>query len=111
MNMQDLCVVEQAHGKHCGTIALMHLGIAMGKWDTGDEAAARTWHRILLHAQQRRGGGNEHLELGVSCLAELLQNKGVPSGKALERARQAIKRIGLAQVQQALSQKDAWRAL
>ena len=46
----------------------------------------------------------------VQELAELLEQKGVPAAKTKERARLAIKKFGLFNVQRAMTNRDPWRA-
>ena len=57
----------------------------------------------------RRGTGGDQAALQI--LMDLLISKGVPEANAKDRAQQAIKRIGLPQIQAALKQPDQWRAL
>ena len=104
--------VKQNGGQHCGTVALFNLGHALGKWQkAAEESDLITLHKILLHHQNRVGHGPEHHDLAVKSLAELLEQKGVPNGRSMERAKTAIKKLGLFSVQKAMSQSDPWRSL
>ena len=104
--------ITQHGGHHCGVIAAYNLGRALGKWQKEvEEGDLLTWHKILLHRQNRVGHGPDHQELALQTLAELLEQKGVPLAKTKERARQAVKKLGLFSVQKALCSQDPWRAL
>ena len=54
------------------------------------------------------GGAGDLVGMG---LASLLREKGVPSGRALERANQAVDRLGAHAIQDAMTSRNPWKAV
>ena len=105
------CEVEQNGGFHCGTVALLHMGLCLQLWTKSDEATATMWYDHLKRQQMRLGTGSTREQAIVQWLQEFLPSKGVPAAQAEQRARQAVKRLGISGLEQAIKQKDPWRAL
>ena len=106
---------SQEASNTCGTIALLHLGQAIGYWQNRPLPDEDQWHATLL----RRNEG-EILAFGFEdadeyqVLRELqdeLSKHGVPPEKTEERATLGIKKMGLNAVQMALRSKNVWAAL
>ena len=98
----------------CGTIALMHLCLALGlsgHFLLRDELRL---HNLLLSMQtktpQFQALGWTSGSLPDSLVAFLI-DKGVPEAAALQRAQDAIRTLGVSSIQEALASKNPWAAL
>ena len=103
----------QTKPDQCGVIALQHTCRVLGLWDAFNEEITETWHDWLLEADTDesawRAAGPE--DKVMRDLAAVLIQQGVPGNKVEDRAAEAIKKIGSAQIQQALNQPNPWQAL
>ena len=98
----------------CGTIALMHLGHAIGYWNGRCIPNEEDWHAGLLMCNEGSiyGWGRHHLEEHIMMeLRDLLHQHGVPAEKTEERASLALKKIGGEAIEAALRSRNAWAAL
>ena len=102
--------VRQSAGNHCGTIALLHMGMEIGLWEVADEGTAQVWFEVLLHRQRFYGRGPNE-EAAVEMLNDLLLSKGVKAADVESRSKAAIRKLGLRSVEDALRSKDPWRSL
>ena len=108
------CLLPQVHSHTCGTIALLHLCIALGfSGDYSDDFV------LGLHSHLCRtivgdltlvGFGPSSTEVAPR-LAALLESKGVGGSQALARAQACLSKVGVAAVAKALDFKNPWGAL
>ena len=103
--------VAQTSGHHCGTIALLHMGIVLKLWSKADEATAMMWYDALKRRQLHYGTGPERETAVLQWLANFLPSKGVHEKDAMERARAAVRKLGLDAVEHATKDRDPWKAL
>ena len=114
-------VVPQTGGTHCGTVALLHLGLLLGLEVEATEANAERWYQALrteLRAStqttsptitwQLTGSGPEDAHIALS---RLLLEKGVPKEKIDQRAHEVQVALGNTLVNQALRARNQWAAL
>ena len=110
-HVQVLCLVSQTHGHHCGTIALLHMGVALQLWTKVDEPTAMMWYDALKRKQLHYGTGSDRETAVLQWLCNFLPSKGVHETEAMDRARASIRKLGLEAVEKATKEKDPWRAL
>ena len=125
-----LCkIISQTRGNHCGTIALLHLGILAGLPGHYTEEYAETWFEEIVDdlsflIQRARKTQNEltaspTLEWLITgtgptqeqALANLLCEKGVPHEQSEQRAKAVIAKIGHAMIAHALRSSTPWQIL
>ena len=107
----DHSLLQQQQDDLCGTIALVNLGFVLGLWtDFGYEQAIQ-WHSAIQQAVQISGCGAHDHASAVAWLTSFLPSRGVPEGKALERATLAIKKLGLGAIIRALAHERPWQQL
>ena len=106
----------------CGHFALAGLwcylrGLGHASHDEALSLAATLAAAFSIHLQEDKlvrpplfygGGAAELVSMG---LASLLREKGVPANRATDRAKQAIDRLGVTAVQDAMTAKIPWKAL
>ena len=106
----------------CGHFALADLwcylrGLGHASHDEALSLAATLAAAFSIHLQEDKlvrpplfygGGAAELVSMG---LASLLGEKGVPANRATDRAKQAIDRLGVTAVQDAMTAKIPWKAL
>ncbi|CAJ1451073.1 unnamed protein product, partial [Effrenium voratum] len=105
------------HDDHsCGTIALAHLGYTLDLWSNLHPLDITAWHRRVrdghpstTYLHIARGPHSDDDTSGR--LATLLAEKGVPQERTTERAAQAIKKLGVKHISEALHNKNAWSVL
>ena len=97
--------LSQTGGTHCGALALLNLGLLLGLWPSYS-----SFHG-LLSSQWRCGFGSADEKTVQAWLEEFLPSKGVSVDAVTARAQAAIKRLGVNALQEAIKQKDPWRAL
>lgn len=98
----------------CGTVALLHLGHAIGYWDQNDVPEETEWHAGLLASNCGHffgRGRHEDEEQLVIELRDILHHHGVPMEKTEERAHLALKKMGAAAIGAALQSRNSWAAL
>ena len=103
--------VAQIHGSNCGALALLNLGILLGLWTSYSHEDAVALFDALLASQWRQGFGPQDEKTVIAWLEDFLPSKGVAIEAVTARAQAAIKRLGLSPIQEAIKQKDPWRAL
>ena len=103
--------IVQTSGDHCGTVALLHLGKILQIWQNIDDGTAHLWYQALYPRQFRFGGGGTREEAVIQWLTNFLPSKGIAEKDAEARAKLAVKKIGLAPIEKAIQQKDAWKSL
>ena len=103
--------IPQTSGCHCGAIAFLNMGFVLGLWPQYSEELAILVCNALLVESTRVGGGRMKLVCMVTWLETFLPSKGVPTVKATDRAKFAVRKLGLPTLQSAIQQKDPWRAL
>ena len=116
--------IKQTFGRHCGTIALLHLQHALGLPTTLTEEHAYNWHRQIADQHLGRtasetpsvsstlsitltGEGPDSL----NQLKQLLQEKGVPSKAAQQRAENVTAKLGQQTIDKVLQNKNPWACL
>ena len=103
--------VPQVNGSHCGALALLNMGLAVGLWTSFDHDDARTVFQVLLDHQFHEGYGPVDEETILTWLTDFLPSKGVAVDQAAARAQQALKKLGIEPLKKAIRDKDPWRAL
>eukprot|EP00438_Fugacium_kawagutii_P020633 Skav223016 [mRNA] locus=scaffold1422:105003:109151:- [translate_table: standard] len=113
VDFRSVTQIVQHGGTHCGAIALLHLTAHLGLPCILTETAALALHNSLISSPMTGALGFGPLgeQAVLSWLENFLPSKGVDPSQALDRARLALKKLGLAALQTAISQKDPWRAL
>lgn len=106
-----LTITPQTFGQHCGSVALLDLGIALGLWGSTTVLDAIELFLNLLPFQLHFGGGAMDEAAVLQWLESFLPSKGVPEAHALDRAKSAVKKLGVDPIQLAIRNKDPWRAL
>ena len=110
-------LVKQTQGTHCGAVALLHLGFNLSLWDYANEANAVQWHQHLLQKQDRArfgngyGGGNDHEAAVKTWLANFLPSKGVAADAIEQRIRNAIAKLGVNTLYDAIHSQNPWKQL
>ena len=105
---------SQQNPHTCGTVALMHLGHAIGYWQNRMLPEENEWHALLQIGNDGSiyGGGRlQGDDQLVLELRDILHHHGVPLEKTEERATLAIKKIGESALAKALSSRNPWAAL
>ena len=102
---------QQSEGPHCGTVALLHMGLVLGLWARIDDGTASLWYEVLRKRQLRYGCGPSREQAVIQMIAEILPAKGVKEANAVERARAAVRKLGLDCLEKALKSRDPSRAL
>eukprot|EP00438_Fugacium_kawagutii_P008243 Skav226262 [mRNA] locus=scaffold2708:164460:168437:+ [translate_table: standard] len=105
------CPIAQTSGAHCGAIAVLNFGTQLGLWPQQSEAVALRLYWALRHVQRCCGGGPSSEASVVAWLEDFLPSKGVDSSQVTARAKLAVKQLGVGRLEQAIQQKDPWRAL
>ena len=96
---------SQQSSHTCGTVALMHLGHAIGDWRDRLIPGEEEWHAFLqINNEGSLYGGGRLQGDGqlIMELRDLLHHHGVPTEKTEERANLAIKKIGEGAIEKAL---------
>ena len=104
-------IVRQKHGDHCGTIALLHMGLVLNTWQIADEATAILWYEALRRKQLHHGTGPDREAALMQWLCNFLPSKGVAEADVEQRAKAAIRKLGIEPLEQSIKEKDAWRSL
>ncbi|CAJ1441997.1 unnamed protein product [Effrenium voratum] len=113
-NFGEMSILAQDDPHTCGTIALFHLSWRLDLTMYQPIALA---HQLILEGSQDRtcqiiaSGPTSAEERVIASLVPLLVEKGVPADRAAERAQQAIHKIGLGDLRQALESKQVWASL
>ena len=102
--------IPQTHGSHCGTVALAHLGLVLGRWTSFSEHEAVAWYHSI-QAQTVVAGGHTEYSRAHTFLLQELPKHGVPPEAAAGRAALALKKISPAAVLKAMESKSPWQAL
>eukprot|EP00438_Fugacium_kawagutii_P005452 Skav215021 [mRNA] locus=scaffold966:377373:386589:+ [translate_table: standard] len=110
-DLQVSVLTPQTFGQHCGSVALLDLGIALGLWGQTTEFDAVELFLDLLPLQLRVGSGGMDDQAIIQWLESFLPGKGVPENAASDRARAALKKLGASSLQVAIRSKDPWRSL
>lgn len=109
-----VCCISQVHPHTCGTIALLHLCVALGlRFDHPADFVLKL-HSYLCDTVvgdlSLVGYGLGPTEL-LQRLSALLESKGVAEGQSLSRAQSCLSKVGVAAVSKALDFKNPWGAL
>ena len=113
--------ITQTFGRHCGTIALLHLQHALGLPTTMTETHAYNWHRQIADEHIHRDIDSPSTTLSLlltgegadslATLAKLLQDKGVPAKAARTRADNVLQKLGPQTIDKVLQDKNPWASL
>ena len=104
--------IQQQDDHTCGTVAIGHMALCLGLRGQFSQQAIAQLHGLLICRNHKTswfsGFGPADLQ---ARLAALLATKGVPTDAAASRASLAIQRLGVAEIEEALKQSNAWQAL
>ena len=106
------CEVPQVHSSTCGTVAVFHLGLALGYDLDFQPSEVWTLHMDLLASQQEGafqafGEG----DMVTDKLIALLKDKGVPEAVVASRASKIVQKLSKGELLNALTTKNPWASL
>ena len=108
------CPIPQVHPHTCGTIALLHLCVALGLGSSFSADFVLGLHSHLCHSVvgdlSLIGFGPGPTEL-LQRLSTLLESKGVSESQSIARAQSCLSQVGVGVVAKALDFKNPWGAL
>ena len=106
------CVVSQVHPFTCGTVAVFHLGLALGYRLDSQPDDVWTLHMDLL-ASQRNGEFQAFGEgdMVTDKLITLLTDKGVPEAVVASRVSKIVQKLGKGELLNALTARNPWASL
>jgi len=106
------CEIVQTHRTTCGTIAILHLGFALGQSLSPTDDEVWDLHVDLLQAQEPGGfhafGEEEKM---IAQLTTLLTNKGVPAAVVASRVNHIVQKLGKTELLKAVTSNNPWNSL
>jgi len=109
--VQQLSVVQQSGGVHCGPVALANLRWFLEPhFSIEEEILASANFASHLSADFVAGGAADQSAVHA-WLENLLLTKGVPAEKASERATMALRKLGLSSISKCRADSNPWRSL
>ena len=111
-------IFSQTSCQTCGTVALLHLGWALGLWNESSHPDELRWHWHIRqlgpfdgHIFANGKGTNADDREVIWALRDVLKDHGVPEDRTEERATLALEKIGTTKLKEALHSRHPWPAL